>query len=484
MQKSKKEEKEVLTFDLVYYQRDIHTYRPFFLLNIYFERIWIQMMTSHRPLSHSSKHARSWKRSILTTLLLCSVDVVVASNNSLQSQHLSHGDNTSQRNHHQTYYYDNATTMEQPMRRRRGPTDYYSRLTDVWLCLAMALGWTVCMLSSLVRTDLARYQKDSILVRGHVLQVSVEEDVMGSGLPTYRAVIDYMVDSPVGGDNKIQVRKHFETQHLLEQGFANVEILVIPQEPTSSVLKEVYQQQVEELKEDEQEALIRPTFCKRISMTFSCVLVLISLGACVEVVVHLDPLERWKGWIVLCTGVTFLLPTGIFVHRALQVIHRTMELQSENAGIILRGASNTVQNMWDNIDDMLDPHGACEDNAITETIRDVQSQCAPASEYFVELRTLGQYHIKSPSQREDAALAEQVATLPFDAPSCHSTVSSLSTPADLGARSSSISTAKSQTSSSNINNDPELTGVVIGSFLSRRQNDAPLFSVSDDFAFT
>lgn len=419
---------------------------------------------------YSSKQARplSWKRSILTLLLL-SPDLTAASaGDSLRPQHLSK--NNQPRQKHQKYY-DNAATMEQPLRRGRGPTDYYSRLTDVWLCLAMALGWTVWMLSSLVRSDLARYQKDSILVRGHVLQVSVEEDAMGSGLPTYRAVIDYMVDSPDAGANKIQVRKYFETQHLLEQGFANVEILVIPQEPTSSVLKEVYQQQVEEHKEDEQEALIRPTFCKRISMTFSCVLVLLSLGACVQVVVRLDPLERWKGWVILCTGVTLLLPAGLFVHRALQVIHRTMELQSENAGIILRGASNTVQNLWDNIDDMLDPQGACEDNAITETIRDVQSRCAPNSEYFVELKSLDQSN-RSLS-RKIGALADKSASA-YDS---NSTVSSLSTPADLGPhRSSSLSTTKSQMSS----NKADIL-CAISNLAESQQNDAPLFTVSDDF---
>ncbi|GAX17985.1 hypothetical protein FisN_18Hh198 [Fistulifera solaris] len=422
---------------------------------------------------HSSSKG-SWKRIILTAILL-SVDVSLAANNHnnmQQPQHLSRGDDPHRTNQR---YYDNTVTMEQPMKRGRGPTDYYSHLSDVWLCLAMALGWTVCMLSSLVRSDLARYQKDSILVRGHVLQVSVEEDAMGSGLPTYRAVIDYMVNSPVG-DNKIQVRKHFATQHLLEQGFANVEILVIPQEPTSSVLKEVFQQQVEDQKEDEQEALIRPTFCKRLSMTFSFILVLVSLGACVQAVVHLDPLERWKGWVLLCIGATVLLPTGLFVHRALQVMHRTMELHSENAGIILKGATNTMQNLWDNIDDMLDPQGACEDNAITETIRDVHSKCAPTGEYFVELKSLGQPN-KSPSNVEDT-IAEKT-TLPYEARSSHSTVSSLSTPADFGARSSSISTSKSQVSATEVE-----VNCVTRPYRDNEQNDAPLFSVSDDFALT
>ena len=222
-------------------------------------------------------------------------------------QHDNHG-----RNHNRSRSSTVRTSSQQSLQhmssnQRQYPKRYYTQLSDVFLCLAMALGWTVWMLSSLVRSELWRYQKDSVLVRGNVLEVSVEEDSLGTGIPTYRAVIDYVVDG--GAQETIQVRKHFETQNLLTQGFSNVEILVLPEEPTYSVLREDFQQQVEEHKEDEMEAFIRHPWCKRLSMTFAGILVLVSLGGCVQVVVRLDPLTRWQGWTVLCVGVALLLPT-------------------------------------------------------------------------------------------------------------------------------------------------------------------------------
>lgn len=256
-----------------------------------------------------------------------------------------------------SYYMNNGSQRQKQKIYYDSP---YSRLSDVWLCLAMALGWTVWMLSSFVRSDLMRYSKGSVLVRGHVLQVSVVDSFGGSTLPTYKAVIDYMVDSKQTQE-RIQVRKHFETQHMLEEGFANVELLVLPDEPTYSVLREDYNQQIEDQKEDEQESFIPPSYCKRISMAFAGILTVLSLAGCVEVVARLDPLERWKGWLSLCTGVTFLLPAGLSIHRSLVAVHRVMEWQSRAGAVILRGATSKLgRSCWDDTN-VLDPRSACDD---------------------------------------------------------------------------------------------------------------------------
>jgi len=282
------------------------------------------------------------------------------------------------------FYNDNYRMEEtEESMKSEVPKRYYSRLSDVVLCLLMALLWTVWMLSSLVRSDLSRYQKDSVLVHGHVLEVSVEEDSLGTGIPTYKAVIDYMVKPSSSTKNTVQVRKHFETQQLLQEGFANVEILVLPQEPTYSVLREEFQQQVEEHKEDEQEAFIRQNWCKRISMAFAAFLVFLSLTGSVQVVVRLDPLIRWKGWALLLSGVVFLLPAGLLVHRAMYALQRVMEWQSAKAGVIIRGAKATMQNMWDELDE-LDP-GACDDEPIEATGQLHDSATTAAGCYFVDV---------------------------------------------------------------------------------------------------
>jgi hypothetical protein len=75
-------------------------------------------------------------------------------------------------------------------------------------------------------------------ISGNVREVSIEDDSLGTGIPTYHALIDYIITVRREAEQaRIQVRKSFQTQHLLQQGFANVELLVLPEEPTSSVLK-------------------------------------------------------------------------------------------------------------------------------------------------------------------------------------------------------------------------------------------------------
>jgi len=76
-------------------------------------------------------------------------------------------------------------------KRTHDVNDFYSHLSDVWLCLGMALTWTVWILSSFIKSDAARYQRESVLVRRHVLQVSLQDDSLGTGIPVYTAVIDY-----------------------------------------------------------------------------------------------------------------------------------------------------------------------------------------------------------------------------------------------------------------------------------------------------
>jgi hypothetical protein len=227
-------------------------------------------------------------------------------------------------------------------RQKRAVNDYYSKLSDVWMWLLMALMWAVWMLSNIIKAadHKERYQKDSVLVRGHVLHVSMGEmDSLGTGIPTYVAVIDYMIETQGSQDqpNSIQIRKHFATQQRLCEGFANVEILVLPEEPTNSVIREDWEKEMEDDMSETDISLWNRAWCKRLVIFLAGILVLTSVGATVTSVLRLDPLERHWGWISACLGISLLVPAALVVHRGLAAFQRSLEYQSERAGIVIRG---------------------------------------------------------------------------------------------------------------------------------------------------
>ena len=165
-----------------------------------------------------------------------------------------------------------------------------TNLLDVWMCWMLAVAWASWMFGSFVKSELLRYGQDSITVRGNVRMVTLEEASLGTGIPIYKAVIDYIIpaqlcngryDNPaqyppsgapypasfppstVGtvelseADDTLntsrpalQIRKEFETMHPLQQGFGNVELLVLHHEPTTSIIKEDWEQQVMEEMEE------------------------------------------------------------------------------------------------------------------------------------------------------------------------------------------------------------------------------------------
>lgn len=310
-------------------------------------------------------------------------------------------------------------------------SEFYTDLSDVWLCLLTALAWAVWMISSFVASkqaagaaasynsyydadddhhagylsavDTARFlnyydphKRDTVLlVRGHVREVSRTDfgycddshngnnnsegpnDGDMSGFPTYTAVIDYMIESEQTHES-IQIRKHFETQQFLEQGFANVELLVLPEEPKHSILKEDFDQKIQEerrVKQLEQERrsrrndglsdaddtnnteaaknnsydplgdILEGRYCnqkwKRVSTGVAAVLVLASLAGTVQVVCLMDPEVRWQGWVSVCVGVTVLLPVALLVHKCLLAFARWQALEPEKQGYIVQSYTAT-----------------------------------------------------------------------------------------------------------------------------------------------
>lgn len=204
-----------------------------------------------------------------------------------------------------------------------------------------------------------------LLVKGHVRQVTrADNDSMGYNIPTYTAVIDYMIESEKTHEN-LQIRKHFETQHALEQGFANVELLVLPDEPTHSVLKEDYEQHVKQEKqmhmleqerekrkrissfdEDEDDDPLGDVLeggycnrkCKRMTVVLAAFLVLASIAGTLQVVLLMDKEERWQGWLSFSFGVVLLVPVALVIHRCTKSARRWNE-SSEKQGYIVHSST-------------------------------------------------------------------------------------------------------------------------------------------------
>lgn len=258
-------------------------------------------------------------------------------------------------------------------------------VTDVVLCLCLALGWTIWMLASFVRQD-HKLSKQAVLVHGNVRQVVPQDDVQ------YQAVVDYKV-------GEIQIRKQFETHQALEPGFANVPVLVLPQEPTRSVLQQDFDQML--YSSQHQELCFRPVVGRRLSILLAGCLVLMSIAGAVLVVEHLDHEARKYGWVVLCVGIPLLLPTALLWHYSAQALASSLQ-DPEREGIVLKGHMLLKKSLRCE-DPIMDAH-ACDDDygRLPPRPRPIQTGgCG----YFIQLpkRTTRQEQIFSDSSVSDVS---------------------------------------------------------------------------------
>ena len=206
------------------------------------------------------------------------------------------------------------------------------------------------------------------MVMGHVRQVvSIRDSELG--VPVYRAVIDYMVPTnPTGAvgalesagiwaaavtcpalmtecsshdlqssKHRLHIRKQFESQQPLEEGFANVELLVLPHEPTQCVIRDDFEKELEEQQEymDEEWCCWKASKCRKLSIIFSGSLVLASIAGAIHVVEHLEPTKQEWGWLTICLGAALLLPGALFIQWCLQAFQDALDFGSEKQGIII-----------------------------------------------------------------------------------------------------------------------------------------------------
>ena len=211
--------------------------------------------------------------------------------------------------------------------------DTFSSLSDIWLCMGIAFGWTIFMVRPLFhKMSMVRYATEGIPIKGHVLEAKV--DMAGGdtpGIPAYHAVIDYIYDQD---GNTLQIRKAFTTDQLLEQGFANVELLVLPDQPTSGILQKDWETKYARDQEEE----LAQTRMQRITLGLGGIFCILSIAGAVHAVRRLPEQLQLVGWIYLAGALLLLGPVAFYVYGYSQRCYVAAE-QSIHKGMILRGAS-------------------------------------------------------------------------------------------------------------------------------------------------
>ena len=204
-------------------------------------------------------------------------------------------------------------------------------LLDVWLCLACALGWSIWLISSKQPPqELVFEQQESAKAMGHVLQVSLGEDSLGTGIPVYYAVVDFVAQG-ASDEEHIQVRKVFTSKSLLEEGFANVEVMYLVDDPTTAVLMEDF---LDQKRNGEFEAPPTNEYSVAIYI-LSLLLIGFSLFGGVRMANHLEtPLY---GYISLGLGVLLLFPSAKVLYRVVTHLYGLAGPLTDRPGIIVHG---------------------------------------------------------------------------------------------------------------------------------------------------
>jgi hypothetical protein len=200
----------------------------------------------------------------------------------------------------------------------------------------------------------------------------------------------------------LQIRKEFDTRIELEPGFANVELLVLPEEPTLSILKDEYEEQMRlartknantysdidhdnaDVDDEDEIILLDGSQCKRLSTALAAILVFASLAGTIQVVSLMEPDRRWQGWLGLCGGVALLLPCAVLMHKLIKVFTAYQE-PSAKQGIVIDGVLTKPENSM-LAEACLAPSSCCDDE---RQLNNVASYMAPESSgcYFIRYNT-------------------------------------------------------------------------------------------------
>ena len=221
------------------------------------------------------------------------------------------------------YYYEFLQGDEQ--------TNTTTSLLDVWLCLACALGWSIWLISAMQPPqELVFEQRETARAMGHVLQVSLGEDSLGTGIPVYYAVIDFVVQGDTD-DEHIQVRKIFTSKKLIEEGFANVQVMYIVDDPTTAILLDDLLDQKKELDSESQTS----TAYSAALYVLSLLLIGFSFFGGVRMASRLE--NPVYGWVSLGIGFVLLYPFAKLLYRLVTHLYSLAGPLTDRPGIIVHG---------------------------------------------------------------------------------------------------------------------------------------------------
>jgi hypothetical protein len=182
------------------------------------------------------------------------------------------------------------------------------------------------MVASHVRPIIERYSNEGIVVYGNVLQTRVSQEY---SIPTFHAVIDYVLPD----EDETQVRKELQSQVLLEAGFANVEVIVLPTDPTSGVLKKDWERQHEEYLEAKQSRQQVRIW----SLVLGAILVILSITGAIAAVLRLPVEVSIWGWVSIVAGTVLLWPVAVLLYANGTAFALLVTQTKEEGGIIIRG---------------------------------------------------------------------------------------------------------------------------------------------------
>jgi len=197
-----------------------------------------------------------------------------------------------------------------------------SRLSDVWLCFGMAFGWALFLIRAIMgRARIKRYESEGLHVKGSVLESTVNPDGYGHmpGIPTYHALVDYVYHDETN-ESTVQIRKAFPTERLLDKGFSNVELLVLPDEPASGVLINEWEREFEDEKKHEAETRYVTFFSWILGVLF----ILLSIFGAWHAVRLLPENKKTSGWVSLGIGIALLGPVSFTCYTLSRIFHRTV----------------------------------------------------------------------------------------------------------------------------------------------------------------
>jgi hypothetical protein len=251
-----------------------------------------------------------------------------------------HSSSQTSESHRDLRRYDHYKSGSAYNYQRNRNQTVYSSLSDIWLCLACAVGWTVWLISatSTSQVEPSIYEsQDSKKIHGNVLQVTLGEDPDGTGIPIYHTLVDYVVETDsVEEQHPMQVRKCFSTRKLFEEGFANVEVLVLLEDPTKSILMVDY---IQEKNERNKQQLEPPDMIyAMIVYLIAAILIITSLVGCVHAYFKLDPEQTRWGKISLGMGTVLIYPIALLLYFVLSTVYRWAAPFVERPGVIIHGA--------------------------------------------------------------------------------------------------------------------------------------------------